>query len=79
MAYVLFELPLICLNVFVIDLSTSGFLAARIVAGLEIGNFIPATIDIRNEVSFGDLLMVDIEQDFAGRRVDCLANSVCLI
>ena len=46
-------------DVFVIDLSGCWFLAARVIAQMETGDFIPRHIDIRDKVTFGDLLMTE--------------------
>ncbi len=51
--------------VLVIDLAAGRFFTARIVAGLEVGDFVPTMIDVGDEVPFGDLLMINVEQNFA--------------
>src|SRR5688572_17389778 len=40
----------------IIDLPRARFLAAGVVAGLEISDLIPATVDVGDEISLGDLL-----------------------
>ncbi|MFT6574066.1 MAG: hypothetical protein ACJA16_002255 [Akkermansiaceae bacterium] len=46
-----------------IDFAGAGFLAAGVVAGLEVGDFVPGEVDVGDEVSFGDLLVVDVAED----------------
>ena len=41
-----------------IDFAGAGFLA-----GLEVGDFVPGEVDVGDEVSFGDLLVVDVAED----------------
>ena len=52
-------------DVLVIDLARCGLFPAWIVAEMERDNLIPSHIDIRDQVAFGDLLMIDVVQDFA--------------
>ena len=61
-----------------IDLARSRLFSPGIITTLKISNFIPTFLNIRNQVAFGDLLVVDVEEDFAGRVVDRLADSVGL-
>ena len=66
-------------NVAIVDFTSSRFLTTWIVTCLEVSDFIPTLIDIVDEVALGDLLMVNIEKDFAGRTVDCTAYEIGLI
>ena len=66
-------------DILVIDFTTGRLLAPRIVTRLKIGNFVPAHIDIGNEIPLGDLLVVDIEEDLARRGIHSLTDGVCLI
>ena len=52
-------------DVSIIDFSSARFLASGIVANLKIANFIPASFDVGNQIALGDLLVIDVEQDFA--------------
>ena len=61
-----------------IDLARSRLFSPGIITTLKISNFIPTFLNIRNQVAFGDLLVVDVEEDFAGRVVHRLADSVGL-
>jgi hypothetical protein len=48
-------------DVFIVDFSRSGLIAARVVPDLEIGYFVPTLLNIWNEVSFLNLLVVNIK------------------
>ena len=48
-------------NIEVVDLPGRRLLSAGIVTGLKLGDFRPRLIDIGNEISLRDLLMVNIE------------------
>ena len=61
-----------------IDLARSRLFSPGIITTLKIANFIPTFLNIRNQVAFSDLLVVDVEEDFAGRVVDRLADRVGL-
>ena len=47
-------------NVRIVDLSRGRFVAARIIAHLDIGDLVPRFVDIRNEIAFGNLLILEI-------------------
>ena len=64
---------------FVVDLSGGGFLSAGVVTNLEVSNFIPAPVDVRDDVPFVFLHMVDVEQDFAGGTINRLADHIRLV
>ena len=66
-------------NLLVVDLARAGFLASGVVAGLEVANLVPAHVDVRDEIAFGDLLVIDIKQNLARRTVDCSTDRVRLI
>lgn len=61
------------------DFARAGFLAAGMVARLQVGDFVPAGVDVGDELPLGDLWVVEIEQDFAGRTVDGFAERIGLI
>lgn len=63
----------------VVDLAGAGLFAAGVVTTLEIRDFIPGVIDVGDEISFGDLLMIDVKEDLAGRAIDRATNRVGLI
>ena len=65
-------------DVAIVDLARPGFFAPWVITTLEICNFIPAIIDVWDEVSFTDLLVVNIKQNFTGRMVDGLADLIRL-
>ena len=45
-------------DVAIVDFTSARFFAARVVADLEIRNLRPGTVDVGDEISLGDLLMV---------------------
>ena len=61
-------------HIFVIDFTRERLIAPWIVANLEVGNFRPREVDIRNDISLGDLLMIDIEQNLTAWRIDSPAD-----
>ena len=65
-------------NIPVIDLTGSRFISSRIIPDLEVGGLIPCPINVGNDVSFGDLLMINIEKYLAGRTSYCLADFIGL-
>ena len=52
-------------HVGVVDFAGARFVAAGIVANLEVGRFVPAAVDVADEVPLADLLVIDVEEDFA--------------
>lgn len=66
-------------NFGVVDLTGAGLFSARIISCLEIAYLGPTLVDVGNEVSFGDLLMINVKQDFAGRTIDRPANGKGLV
>ena len=62
----------------VVDFARSGLISAGIVPDLEVGNFVPGRINVGDQVPLGDLLVVDVVQDFAGRTRHGLADQVGL-
>ena len=65
-------------DAFVVDFAGGGFFATGVVAHLKNADFRPAAVDIGNEIAFGDLLVVDVKEDFATRVIDGLADQVGL-
>ena len=63
---------------FAIDLARAWFFPAGIVPKVKMSDFAPCHVDIRDQVSFGDLLMIQVVDDLAGRAVDRLADLVGL-
>ena len=49
----------------VIDFPCSWFFPSRIITCLEVCDFIPAGVDIGDEVPLADLLVINVEEDFA--------------
>ena len=52
-------------HVGIVDFTRSRLLAAGIVAALEIGDFLPAAVDVGDQIPFGDLLVVEIKKNLA--------------
>ena len=48
-----------------VDFSSSRLFAAGIVAGLEVGDFVPGHIHVGNQIAFGNLLVIQIIEDLA--------------
>ena len=65
-------------NIAVMDFAGARFFAAWVIANLEVGNFREGAVDVGDEVSLGDLLMINVEEDFARRAADRFANHVGL-
>ena len=65
-------------DILVIDFSGGRFLPAGIVTEMEGGDFAPGHIDIRNQVAFGDLLVIYVVDNFDRGAVDCPADHVGL-
>jgi len=65
-------------DIFVVDFAGGGFFPTGVVADLEAADFRPGAVDVGNEVAFGDLLVIDVEEDFAAGVVDGLADHVGL-
>jgi len=65
-------------DISVIDFTGSGFFSPGIVTSLEVANFIPASFYVWDKISLGDLLMINVEQNFAGGAVDRFADRVGL-
>ena len=56
-----------CLKMFfIVDFACSGFLTTRIIAYLEVADFVPGMVNIGNDIAFLYLLVVDVKQDFTG-------------
>ena len=66
-------------DVGVIDLASAGFFASGIVARLKVTNFVPSAVDVWDQVSFADLLVVNVKQYLTTWRIDSSANRVRLI
>src|SRR5690606_4340233 len=62
----------------VVDLAGSRFVPSRHVAYLEICNLVPGSVDVRDDIALGDLLVIHVEQDLAGGAVDRFADHVGL-
>ena len=65
-------------DAFVVDFTGGGLFATGVVAHLKNADFRPTAVDIGDEVAFGDLLVVDVKEDFATRVIDGLADQICL-
>jgi len=66
-------------DVGIIDLPGARFLPAGVVAGLYVADLVPACVDVGDEVSLADLLVIDIKKNLAARAVDCLADGLGLV
>ncbi len=65
-------------DVAVVDLARARFVSTRVVADLEVGDFAVGVVDIGNQIAFGNLLVVQVIEDFARRTVDRLAYLIRL-
>lgn len=65
-------------HVEVIDLAGGWFASTGVVADLEIGDLAPSAVDVRDDVAFVNLLMIDIEQDLARGAIHGSADLVTL-
>ena len=65
-------------NIPVIDLPCTGFIPARVITAMESSYLVPARVNVWNEVTLSDLLMVDIIHYFNCRAVHSLAYLICL-
>ena len=63
-------------DVAVVDLAGRRLVSPRVVADLEVGDLVPGGIDVGNEVALGDLLVLEIVQNLAGRAIDRLTDLV---
>ena len=61
-------------NVLVVDLPGGGFLASGRIPHMETTDLIPGTVDIRDQISFRDLLVVDVVDDLAIGAPDSFAD-----
>src|SRR5690606_16585128 len=62
----------------IVDLSGGWLVPSRNIADLEIRDLVPGGIDVRDDVAFRNLLMVDVEQYLARRAVYGFADHVSL-
>src|SRR5690606_16132617 len=58
----------------VVDLAAARFGAAGVAGALQVGNFAPTAVDVPEEIAFGDLLMVHVEEDLTRRVIDRAAQ-----
>ena len=65
-------------HVAVVDLARARLVAARVVARLQVRDLVPGHVDVRDEIPFGDLLVIDVEQNLARRAADRAANLIRL-
>ena len=61
-------------HIFVIDFAGERLCPPWIVANLEVSNLRPREVDIWNDISLGDLLMIDIKENLAAWRIDSPAD-----
>ena len=65
-------------HILIIDLTCSGLVPAGIVAAVESSYFAPCGINVRDQVPFGDLLVIDIIYNLAGWSVNSPADCIRL-
>ena len=65
-------------DVVVVDLPGVGLFSSGVVANLEVGNFRPGFVDVWDQIAFGDLLMVEIIENFAVRAAHSAADRKAL-
>ena len=62
----------------IVDFTGPRFFAAGVIPRLKVTDLVPAMVDIGNQVSFRDLLMIDVKQNLARRPVHRAADQVGL-
>ena len=62
-------------DVSIIDFAGCRFFSAGVVAYVKYGYFLPGAVHIGDEVALGNLLMIQIIEDFTGWAVDRLCKS----
>ena len=71
------------MNVFadfrIIDFARSRFFSPWVVTGSKVTDFVPAPLDIGNQVAFGDLLVINVEKNLAGWAIHGPANCEGLV
>jgi len=65
-------------DVLVVNLARCGFFASRVVTDLEVSDFIPGHVHVGNQIALGDLLMVQVIEDFHTGAVDTFADQIGL-
>ena len=66
-------------DILIIHFTSSRFIPARVVTNLEIGNLVPALINIADNIPFIALHVIHIEEDLAGGAANRLADHIGLV
>ncbi len=66
-------------QVLVVHLARARFLAARVVADLEVRDLAPGVVDVRHDVALVALHVVHVVEDLAGRTIYRAADGVRLV
>src|SRR5690606_40972807 len=66
-------------DVLVVYFTGRGFLPSRVISDLEVGDLIPTQINVRDQVSFITLHVIDIVKDLTGRRPNRFTDHVALV
>ena len=64
--------------ILIVDFPAGGFFAPGVVTQMEGGNLIPGLIDIWNQVTLGDLLVLEVIDDLAIGAVHSSTNQIGL-
>ena len=65
-------------NISIVDFTGCWLFTSRIITDLEIADFIPGVVDIRNQVTLGNLLVINIAENLAGRTTNRITNLISL-
>lgn len=66
-------------NVRVVNFAVLQLVSARITGGVEVADFVDIGGNIFNEVSFADLLMIDVKDHLDVRALDFVDDLECLV
>ncbi|NQU22687.1 MAG: hypothetical protein HQ567_15530 [Candidatus Nealsonbacteria bacterium] len=63
-------------DVDVVDFARARLFSSRIIADVERANLFPRSVDIRNQIALGDLLVIEVVDDLDRWAVDGAADQV---
>jgi hypothetical protein len=65
-------------DILIVYLTCGGFIPSRVITAMKSGDLTPGRLNIGYQITFLNLLMIDVFHDFAGRSVHCPAYGICL-